>query len=266
MRILTQSTPEGGRSRLPWVVAGIVTLLFGVVAAFGTVQVDPEPLIARTVIEHLALPKDPEAGAGVLFREERFERGDTISALLERLEVDDQEASLLLRSPNATLPFRWLRPGSTVQAKTGEDGSLLPGWASLRARAGRCVSLRPGDETEGDSAKVDGARLRGLDGSHGRGHRGRDAHDAGQQVAGPGGHDAHGHPGPSQRGGDLAQRPVAADTHHGGCALADGGLDRRTSLRLQGCLDEVGWSAVTSSQGSAQLAEQLGPVALLAHP
>ncbi len=128
MRILTQSTPEGGRSRLPWVVAGIVTLLFGVVAAFGTVQVDPEPLIARTVIEHLALPKDPEAGAGVLFREERFERGDTISALLERLEVDDQEASLLLRSPNATLPFRWLRPGSTVQAKTGEDGSLLSMW------------------------------------------------------------------------------------------------------------------------------------------
>ena len=98
------------------------------VAAFGTVQVDPEPLIAQTVIEHLALPQGPVTGAGVFFREERFERGDTISALLERFDVDDQDASLLLRSPNATLPFRWLRPGSTVQAKTGEDGTLLSMW------------------------------------------------------------------------------------------------------------------------------------------
>ena len=98
------------------------------VAAFGTVQEDPEPLIARTVIEHLALPQGPVTGADVFFREERFERGDTISALLERLDVDDQDASLLLRSPNTTLPFRWLRPGSTVQAKTGEDGTLLSMW------------------------------------------------------------------------------------------------------------------------------------------
>jgi len=130
MRILTQSTPEGGRSRLAWVVAGTAALLFGVVAAFGTVQRDPEPLITQTVIEHLALPQSPatDNGTEIFFREERFERGDTVSALLDRLDVDDQDASLLLHSPDAKLTFRWLRPGTTVQAKTGEDGSLRSMW------------------------------------------------------------------------------------------------------------------------------------------
>ena len=129
-RILAQSTREGGRFRLPWVVAGALALLFGVVAAFGTVQSNPEPPITRTVIEHLALPQAPatDNGAEVFFREERIERGETVSALLDRLDVDDEDASLLLRSPEVKLTFRWLRPGTTVQAKTGEDGTLRSMW------------------------------------------------------------------------------------------------------------------------------------------
>lgn len=130
MQILSQSNPHRARSRTPWVVAGVVTLLFGVVAAFGTVQDTPEPLYSKTVVESLALPAGPEVedSSGIFFREDRFQRGDTISALLERLEVDDEQAARLLHSREATRPFRLLRPGMTVQARTTEDGSLLSLW------------------------------------------------------------------------------------------------------------------------------------------
>ena len=130
MRILSQSIPDRARSRLPWIAAGVVTLLFGVVAAFGTVQDTLEPVFARTIIEPLALPADAQDSITneVFFREDRFQRGDTISALLERLEVDDQQAEKLLRSSAAMRPFRLLRPGTTVQARTAEDGSLLSMW------------------------------------------------------------------------------------------------------------------------------------------
>ena len=108
----------------------MVTLLFGIVAAFGTVQDALEPVFSRTVVEPLALPARLEDNSidKVYFREDRFQRGDTISALLERLEVDDQQAERLLRSPEARRPFRLLRPGTTVQARTAEDGSLLSMW------------------------------------------------------------------------------------------------------------------------------------------
>src|SRR3990170_7541868 len=130
MRILSQSIPDRARSRLPWIAAGVVTLLFGVVAAFGTVQDAPEPVFVRTIVEPLALPASAQGSMTneVFFREDRFQRGDTISALLEKLEVDDQQAEMLLRSSAAMRPFRLLRPGTTVQARTAEDGSLLSMW------------------------------------------------------------------------------------------------------------------------------------------
>lgn len=128
MRILSQTLSQGTHYRFPWVAAGIVTLLFGVVAAFGTVQDTPDPMFARTVVEPLALPATLESRNAdeVFFREDRFQRGDTILALLERLEVD--QAERLLRSRDAMRPFRLLRPGTTVQARTAEDGSLIAMW------------------------------------------------------------------------------------------------------------------------------------------
>jgi len=115
---------------VPWAAAGAATLLFGVVAAFGTVRDFPEPVIARTVVQSLALPLQSRAApaAEVYFREERFQRGDTIAALLDRLELDDPQADALLVSREAARTFRWLRPGTTVQAKTAGDNSLVSLW------------------------------------------------------------------------------------------------------------------------------------------
>ena len=130
MRILSQSLSASTRSRVPWAAAGVVTLLFGVVAAFGTVRDAPETVFVRTIVEPLALAASAQDSTinEVFFREDRFRRGDTISALLERLEMDDRQAERLLRAPEATRPFRLLRPGTTVQARTTEDGSLLSLW------------------------------------------------------------------------------------------------------------------------------------------
>lgn len=131
MRILAQTLSQGARSRLPWVAVatGSIALLFSVVAAFGTAQYGSALPFTQTVIEHLSPPRTAEGGAtDIFFREERVQRGDTISALLERLEVDDQDAQRLLASTEAARSFRWLRPGMTVQAKTAEDGSLLSMW------------------------------------------------------------------------------------------------------------------------------------------
>ena len=103
---------------------------FGMVAAFGTVPEAPlQPLTSQTVIEALA-PKittvaPGQAQAQTYWHEERFGRGDTYSAFLQRLGVDPGEADRLTRLAATAKALRALRPGTTVQAQTADDGSLL---------------------------------------------------------------------------------------------------------------------------------------------
>ena len=129
MRILAQSFREGDRIRLPWLAAGAAALLFGVVAAFGTVRDATEPVIAQTIVERLAPPIQVAEGEGeALFAEERVQRGDTFAALLDRLGVDDDDAPLLLRSEAGRRALRALKPGTTLQAKIGTGGALQSLW------------------------------------------------------------------------------------------------------------------------------------------
>ncbi|MGB7543403.1 MAG: peptidoglycan DD-metalloendopeptidase family protein [Burkholderiales bacterium] len=104
--------------------------LFGMVAAFATVQDVPEPVATQTVVKALSLSgaRPSDARDDAFFQEDRFQRGDTLAALLDRLGVDDAEADRLLRSPQAARPFRLLHPGTTVEAKTGEDGKVQSLW------------------------------------------------------------------------------------------------------------------------------------------
>ena len=119
------------RRRLPWIAAGASACLFGVVA-FGTVQDRPEPIVTpQTVVEQLApvaVAVDDAAATGEYWAEERFQRGDTIGTLLDRLGVDDAEASRLLRQGTHQRALRWLRPGMTVQARVGANGELNALW------------------------------------------------------------------------------------------------------------------------------------------
>jgi len=73
----------------------------------------------QTVIEQLDLPSASEsATSGAYWREEKIQRGDTISSLLERLDVSNEDISAFLRSSKDSKGIRQLVPGRSVRAKT----------------------------------------------------------------------------------------------------------------------------------------------------
>ena len=119
----------GGR-RLRWLAVAVAAPLFGMVAAFATVQDGLEPVPIGVVVEPLALAAAPlrEPGTILYFQEDRFGGGDTLRALLERLGADEGEAATFLRSTQAVRYFRRVRPGTTVQAKVDEGGRLRSLW------------------------------------------------------------------------------------------------------------------------------------------
>jgi murein DD-endopeptidase MepM/ murein hydrolase activator NlpD len=127
-RIVTQS--PGAARRWPWLIAALAVSGFGVVAAFGTVQHQPEPqLEQRALVEPLVFSAlvATQTPPSPYFHEERIQRGDTVAALLARLGVEDEEARTAMRSPAVARLFLQLRPGTTVQAVTAE-GKLQSLW------------------------------------------------------------------------------------------------------------------------------------------
>src|SRR5437879_12610885 len=117
---------RSGGSRLRWLAAAVAMPLFGVGAAFGTVAHVPEPVPFRTGVDEVGLSATAigDSGAIIYVQEDLLRRNDTLAALIERLGADGEEAATLLRSSRAARPFRFLLPGTTVQAKVDEVGRL----------------------------------------------------------------------------------------------------------------------------------------------
>ncbi len=138
--ILAYLDPPRKRRKRRAALAVAVFSLFGMVTAFGTVRESVKPPVERvTVVERLAISaaQIPAEEAHVFWQEERFDRGDTLSALLARLGVDPAVAARLVRENGRAKPFRALRPGMAVQALTADHGDLL----SLRFVAGQDTVL-----------------------------------------------------------------------------------------------------------------------------
>lgn len=138
------------RKRRTLAAGGVVCLLAGV-AAFGTVSTSPAPPPPRhTIVEPLQLPvvEVVSAEADFYWHETRFERGDTFAALLSRLGVDAADAVKLVSEHGRSAPFRQLRPGMSVHARTTDFGTL----ASLRFLSGRDTVV--GFEREGTGFRV----------------------------------------------------------------------------------------------------------------
>lgn len=115
--------------RALWVAAAAAVPCFGVVAAFGVAPhtLDDRLDVAR-IVQELPLPKivarDP--GTDTTFvQEARVQRGDTVAALLARLEIDDPDAMTALRNAKEARAFSQLRPGRSVRAETNGDGELI---------------------------------------------------------------------------------------------------------------------------------------------
>lgn len=129
-RILAQSLPPQSRRRLIWTAGSAAIGLFGMVAAFGTVNNAPEPLVTpQMVVEQLApTPEVLDAPVAEFWAEERMQRGDTLASVLSRLGMAESSASSFLKSSQARGALRSLRPGLTVQARVTGGGELHSLW------------------------------------------------------------------------------------------------------------------------------------------
>lgn len=111
------------------IVLALVLPFVGVMAAFGIAPDTMTDTIERnTVVEELKLPPLAMTAAGpdeTYWREVRIERGDTIASVLQRLEVDQASAALLLQHTRDARALYRLIPGRTVRAHVSETGQLL---------------------------------------------------------------------------------------------------------------------------------------------
>lgn len=113
------------RHKTQIVAAAAAMSLFGMVAAFGTVQ-DTLPVETETLTETLLLAPTSlaESGATLYWYEDRYARGDTFASMLARLHIESDDVARMLRSKVALDALRQLRPGVTVQAEVTDTGEL----------------------------------------------------------------------------------------------------------------------------------------------
>lgn len=122
------TSPPARAGRRSLMAGATALMLFGMVAAFGTAS---NTVIysgqLNDVIEQLATPLSQRVvtDSDTHTRELRIQRGDTVSALLSRMNIRDGEAETFLRgSREAAALFRQLVPGKTLTATVTVDGDL----------------------------------------------------------------------------------------------------------------------------------------------
>lgn len=110
------------------VLLALVLPFVGVMAAFGIAPDTVTDTVTReSIVEELALPALPATNSSseTYWREARIERGDTIASILQRLQIDEAGAALLLQHTREARSLYRLIPGRTVRAQTTADGRLL---------------------------------------------------------------------------------------------------------------------------------------------
>lgn len=109
-----------------WSLA-LVLPFAGVVTAFGIApDTVTEPMEQNRVVESLVLsPETPKVGSVQTFwREERIQRGDTLTSLLSRLGIEEDAVASYLRNSREAGALMQLTAGRTVSAETTVDGKL----------------------------------------------------------------------------------------------------------------------------------------------
>jgi hypothetical protein len=122
-----------GSSRKTRIVSASALLL--ALCAFGAAGVAPmapdaDDLPVKSIAQNLALPQLSDQIAALnnveqnFISEERVRAGDTLGSLLDRLGVEDDEASSFIRSDAVARSLMQIRPGKRVQAEVTEEGEL----------------------------------------------------------------------------------------------------------------------------------------------
>lgn len=128
MRILAQKPLVFTQKRLRWLTILSSLPLFGIVTAFGispntSLQNIPERKIVRTLsLPEMQVATDTDSA---FWHQENIRRGDTIAAILSRLEISQQDKANFLRAAKDSKAMRQLKPGEIIHAETTADGELL---------------------------------------------------------------------------------------------------------------------------------------------
>ncbi len=110
-------------------MGAVVLMLTGAAVAFGTSSTAVTYQGAFDhLVESVSVPSAQRIAADIqgIARETRIEHGDTVSRLLAKLEIHDEDLRAFLYSDRkADLVFRQLAPGKTIGAEVLSDGRLL---------------------------------------------------------------------------------------------------------------------------------------------
>ncbi len=127
--ILAQKLANGLQGRWPRrILLGLILPFAGMMTAFGIApDTITDRVVRSSVVEELSLPALPvaEPAGETYWRETRVERGDTIAAILQRLQIDETSIGLVLRQAREARALYRLIPGRTVRAQTTGTGQML---------------------------------------------------------------------------------------------------------------------------------------------
>jgi murein DD-endopeptidase MepM/ murein hydrolase activator NlpD len=105
--------------------AVVAVSFFAVVTAFGTVE-EHAPNLAAVVAPVNVRVASVNTSQRATFRyEQRFSRGDTIAAVLSRLQVRAADVAAVLADPAAVSALNALRPGIVLDAEVDDSGRLM---------------------------------------------------------------------------------------------------------------------------------------------
>lgn len=127
-RVWAQGPLKLTKKRLRWLILLSSFPLFGMVAAFGIAPDTPvEELPIEQVVLGLNVPEIHPASAGDMrfLWQEQIQRGDTIGALLSRLEINNQDAANFLTVAQGMKVMHQLVPGRVIHAQTTAAGELV---------------------------------------------------------------------------------------------------------------------------------------------
>lgn len=131
--ILSQKKPQRTRKQhIRWLLALSSLPLFGIVAAFGIAPSTlPASIPVTEVVQEISLPEVSQpalahAESAFIWRLDDTRRGDTLAAVLDRMNVRDSAAVVYLRhAPEARALSTNLGPGRSLLSKTTEQGDLI---------------------------------------------------------------------------------------------------------------------------------------------
>lgn len=127
-KILKRELLVPTQKSLRWPVVLASLPLFGMVAAFGIApDTSLKDVPVQQVVFNLDLPEISQAADPnmTFWRQERIQRGDTVAALLSRLEVNNLDTANFLRDARNVKAMHQLVPGKTVHAQATAAGELL---------------------------------------------------------------------------------------------------------------------------------------------